>query len=121
MKQYATSGMRVLIIEPDVRHQGQLVEYFRSRARTVTAVSSVREAPSLSETTVDVVIGEIEAIGYARAQKELGCSVPGVVIITKNRDQAVAQNHDGIACAILAKPSNPTEVNAVIRQQHTEQ
>lgn len=114
------SGLRILIIEPDIRQQSQLVEYFRSRAHTVTAVSEIKYAPSLAETTIDVVIGETIVIEYARMQRERGCKVPIVIVLTANHDSARYANYDNTARAILVKPSTPAAVTNTIAAQQAQ-
>ena len=112
---------RILIVEPDILFQYQLVEHFRSRGHAVTAVNNARYAPRSTETTFDVAIGEMEMMGYARSRKMRGGAIPVVVILTDDAKTAQEKNDDNIAASILKKPSNPGDVTRAISDHYNRQ
>ncbi len=114
------SGLRILIIEPDQSFREQIQESMRAQGHAVTASQSIREAPQLEETSVDVIIGEISVISYARIQRLKGCRVGKVIVVTTNRYGAIARNYDGTAFAIIPKPSTPREIKALIQKRQAQ-
>lgn len=107
MLNHRRQALRILIIEPDHLFEYSLTAFLRGHGHTVTAVTSVNDAPSFQENTVDLLIGEIEAIPYVRDLKQRGHAPRYVIIFTREEAKAVAENRHGLADLILAKPSSP--------------